>query len=148
MQEIQQLCSKILPVVETTLICYGRNKQLFPLQEAVHTMQMAFYWLAESVREMENLDRSTDMIIEDALQQKIEKYHSPSIIGSEEQMAYITSQLLDFNRQIQEFKESTLLPPQVQHKIDRGADNLMEGVFNMKLAKTYYEQLQGRGRGQ
>lgn len=106
---------------------------------------MAFYWLGEAIKEAEKLEDNE--IVTEGEPVKPEVFKSPTIIGSEEQISYITSQLNLFSKQIDQYKREFQLPPQVEYNLNRGYDNLKESIFNMTIAKTYYDQTQRSNGG-
>lgn len=147
MQEIANLCARLIPVIETTLDCYGKNKQLYPLQEAIHDMQMGFYWLQEALTHMSTVGEGEIETEGERARAKALAMHAPSIISSRDQIEYITAQLATMRQELETFSSGHFFPPEVQRRIDRGHDNLTEGFFNLKLSKTYYEEIQGSRRG-
>ena len=147
MQEVYNLCNKLMPIIEAGLNCYSKNQQLFPLQDTIHSTQMAYYWWIEACTDLTELQKNPSDIIDESPPETkpTPPTQAPSLISSEEQLTYINSELVDIKNQIIQLRKDNIFPQPVDYKLERGADQIMESIFNMKLAKFYYEQLQGRG---
>lgn len=145
MQELYEVGKKLVPIMEVTNIVASKNKQLLPITHTSNNIQMAFSWLKEAIDTWRATAEPGDIETEGGTMDRMREsaMRAPSILNSMEQLKYIENNLLDLHRQLHYLEDKEFYPPMVRYKLDRTADHLMEGVFNIRIAKHYYEQING-----
>lgn len=139
MNSIFELLQRLPPIVETAITCYSKNQVLFPLKDATYSLQLAWYWWKNADTELnQNQD---DIILEAEEGQAPPLMKAPTLISTKEQIDYMTEQLKELSKSAQEYIDSSVLPPSVQYKLDRGYDRTMEAMFNIETANTHYEEI-------
>lgn len=145
MTNIQEILERLGPILEVNIGTYYRNKELFPLQDAQHGMQVGFRWLKLA---NEELGKSG---VGKVLEQKGEQTREtiikpPTLLGTTEQLSYMREQLISIVEELEDYKDETSLPSRIQYKIDRGYDKLVEALFDTETAHIHFNQLENYGR--
>lgn len=139
MTELVQITQKVLPVVKVLLDCYGNNRQLYPLQEAVHDLQLAVNWLLLASKEIPQHDNEL-VSGQPAGMGQPPMVTTPTLLSPQEHFNFAKTELDSIHKQLEKFlQENTLYEP-TYRKIGRGTDKIMEAIFNTNLALDYYEQ--------
>jgi len=139
MSELVQITQKVLPVVKVLLDCYGSNKQLYPLQEAVHDLQLAVNWLLLAAKDTPQHDND---FISGKPEGSISRpmVTTPTLLSPQEHFGYIKTELASIHKQLETFLQENHLQEPTHRKVGRGTDKIMEAIFNTNLALDYYEQ--------
>jgi len=138
MTELVQITQKVLPVVKVLLDCYGNNRQLYPLQEAVHDLQLAVNWLLLAAKELPQHDN--DLVTGGTATPPPPMITTPTLLSPQEHFSFAKGELDMIYRQLESFLQDTTMAAPTYRKIGRGTDKIMEAIFNTNLALDYYEQ--------
>jgi hypothetical protein len=138
MNSIPEVILKIVPVIRVTLDCYANNRALFPLQNAIHNLQLSTYWLKEANR---SIPKEDEIQTSPGEQVHIPMITSPTLLTTGEHFNYISSELRKIQNEVENYYETTTLPTSTYHKLQRGSDQIMEALFNLEIAINHYEQL-------
>lgn len=146
MNEVHSITRKILPIIKVVIDCYNNNMHLFPLQNTIHDLQIATNWLVVTAKEIP--DASDELVTNTGSEVKVNQplVTTPTLIGTRDTLLYAKTQLEDIHNQLELFTESqsSIVHNNTARKLYNGADRIMESIFNVNIALTYYEQPQPR----
>lgn len=132
-----EVISAICPILDVAISTERKNRQLFTLQDAIFSIQLAIYWFQSAE---EDLDKLLEEIRE-PIARIVSK--PPTLIGSEESFDYICKELKKLTDSITKYLEEVPFSPGITNKIQQGNNRLMEAYFTTQLSAKYYEQTRG-----
>lgn len=145
MDNLVDLMERLGPVIDVSLNTWTRNRDLFPLSDSVHSIQMAYYWLKRATEEL--TQPGEGITLEQGFESTKEGViKPPTLLSTTEQLTYIKDQLTNLTKEMVEYTSTVSLPPRVLYKTDRGYDRLMEALFDTETATTQYNMMNGRSR--
>jgi len=136
MTSIFELLLQLPTVTDASITCFSKNPVLYPMKEVVHNLQLTYYWWSEANNELN--EYKGEELHEEG--QKRSMVQPPTLIGANEQLAYIQSSLRTLGKQTQDFLEDAALPDGVKYKVAQGYNKVMEAVFNADISTKYYEE--------
>lgn len=141
MTNIQELTSKITPVMYVAIDCQNKNPALYPLRDAIFMLQLATYWWKDAQKDLEHQGVGTGITVEETESTENNKIVIPTLIGAGDQLNYIKQGLRDLGHNAFEYIYSAALPPQALYNLKQGYGKVMDALYSAEISTHYYEQL-------
>lgn len=143
MNDIKEITFELLPIMDAAIQLASKYIKIQPFQSAVHNLQLSVYWFKEAEKE---LDKAR--IVEESLTSVDEEVQrntkAPTLLGANDFFNYLSSKLIKLSMEVNYYKETHTLPPNVVYNLERGYDKLMETKFNLQIGEMYYGELTRR----
>jgi len=138
MTSIFELLIKLPTPTDVAITCYSKNNLLFPLKDAIHNLQLTYYWWKEA---QDELDKYRGEEIVEKTEDKMSYPQPPTLIGATEQLNFIKQHLRELGNNTQEFLDGAPLPTTVKYKIEQGYNKVMDALFNTDISLKYNEEI-------
>jgi len=136
---IFELLLKLPTITEVAITCHSKNNILYPLQNTILNLQLAYYWWQEAQEDLRKYNVGVELT-EGEHERKMAT-RPPTLIGVFDQLNYMEKQLRDLEIGTKNYLETASpLPDDVKYKVEQGYNKVMEAKFNINISTKYYEQ--------